>query len=477
MTHNDNHHCEFHKAYARIFESLYIRHMIKRLRRYIHHCKSCLERQTKRHSSYDELNSIRTMTLSFHTVIIDFVIVLSMTLIEENAILTITNKFFKRISIITKKNTWNVFEWARAWLNALQRKNWRISRAIIFDRDSKFLEAFWNIIFRHMNVALHFTIVYHSSTDDQSERTNQTIEIAIRFSLMKNQISDFTKLLFFIQTFMNNVSNVSIELFSNEILYEFKVTKFLNLLNDTNAINAKDDESLTFLKKERIILRNEAENAIAFANAAMKIRLDFIRKSLNLNVKNFVYLKLHKEFTQLDLTNRKFSKQRLESVKILKKIEKLVYKLDISTIWKIHSIIFVIHLKSDSGIDFYDKETKESESVKNAQEKIKNVYEIERILAKRFIKIKRARHSKIQYRVKWLEWDDHHNQWIDATEMKNAQNLVNELNEISSHRMRTSNDIIYSHSNSLHFALLSRHYLHQSKSLAIRIKFVAHFFS
>jgi hypothetical protein len=65
--------------------------------------------------------------------------------------------------------------------------------------------------------------------------------------------------------------------------------------------------------------------------------------------------------------------------------------------------------------------------VKNAQEKIKNVYEIERILAKRFIKIERARHSKIQYRVKWLEWDDHHNQWIDATEMKNAQNLVNEF--------------------------------------------------
>ncbi len=259
MTHDDNHHCEFHRAYVRIFESLYIRHMIKRLRRYIHHCRSCLEEQTKRHPLYDELNSIRTMTLSFHTVIIDFVIALSMTLIEENAILIITNKFFKRISIIARKNKWDVFEWVRAWLNALQRENWRISRAIIFDRDSKFLEAFWNIIFRHMNVALHFTIVYHSSTDDQSERTNQTIEITIRFSLMKSQISDFTKLLLFIQTFMNNASNVSIGLFSNEILYGFKVTKPLNLLNDTNAVNAKDDDSLTFLKEERIILRTSAQ--------------------------------------------------------------------------------------------------------------------------------------------------------------------------------------------------------------------------
>jgi hypothetical protein len=380
-------------------------------------------RTNKRHSSYDELNSIRTLTLSFHTVIIDFVIVLSMTLIEENAILTTTNKFFKRISVVIDKDTWDVLEWAREWLNALQRKKWRISKAIIFDRNSKFLEAFWNIIFRHMNVALHFTIVYHSSTNDQSKRTNQTIEIAIRFFLMKSQISDFIKLLFSIQTFMNNASNVSIELFSNEILYEFKVSEFLNLLNDTNAINAKDNDSFTSLKKEKIILRNEAENAIVFANVAMKIRLDFIKKSFNLNVKNFVYLKLHKEYTQLDLTNRKFNKQRLKSVKILEKIEKLVYKLNISTIWKIHSVIFVIHLESNSESDLYDRESKNSKSVENVQE-TKNIYEIKRILIKRLIKIERSRKRKIQYKVKWTDWDDQHNQWINVDDMNNAKELI-----------------------------------------------------
>ncbi len=110
MTHNDNHHCEFHKAYARIAESLYIRHMNKRLRRYIQHCKSCLEEQTKRHSSYDELSSIRTMILSFHTIIIDFVVVLSSTQIEENALFIITDKFIKWISIMSEKDTWNALE-------------------------------------------------------------------------------------------------------------------------------------------------------------------------------------------------------------------------------------------------------------------------------------------------------------------------------------------------------------------------------
>jgi hypothetical protein len=105
MTHDNNHHCEFHKAYARISESLYIRHMIKRLRRYIHHCKLCLEKQIKRHSSHEKLNSIRIMTLSFHTIIIDFVIVLSIASTKENAFLIIIDKFFKRISIVAEKDT------------------------------------------------------------------------------------------------------------------------------------------------------------------------------------------------------------------------------------------------------------------------------------------------------------------------------------------------------------------------------------
>ncbi len=104
MTHDNNHHCDFHRAYARIFESLYIRHMFERLRKYIHHCKSCLKEQTKRHSFYDELSFIKTMTLSFHTMIIDFIVILFVSQ-EYDAVLTTTNKFFKRISLIADKET------------------------------------------------------------------------------------------------------------------------------------------------------------------------------------------------------------------------------------------------------------------------------------------------------------------------------------------------------------------------------------
>jgi hypothetical protein len=403
MTHDNNYHCEFHRVYARIFESVYIRHMIKRLRRYIHHCKLCLKDQIKRHSSYDELNSIRTMTFSFHTVIIDFVVTLSQVSSEENALLTSTDKFIKRVSLVLDRNTWNASNWATAWLNALQREDWELSKVIISSRDSKFVDFFWKAIFHHLRVVLHFITAYHFSSDDQSKWTNQTVEIVIRYALMKE--INFIKVLSFIQSSLNNFANAFIDLSSNELLYEFKIAKSLNLLTRFD-----DDNLPTSIENEKEILKKKIEETIIFANAFMTIRYDSIRTSLDLKVEDSVYLKLHKEYSQSSLMNRKFAKQRLKSVRIIEKIDKLVYKLEISETWKIHSVISVIHLESASiEDDLYHREIKESESIKDAQRIIKNIYEIERILAKRSIKIERSRILKIQYKVKWKDWDDQHN--------------------------------------------------------------------
>jgi DNA-directed RNA polymerase subunit K/omega len=198
----------------------------------------------------------------------------------------------------------------------------------------------------------------------------------------------------------------------------------------------------------------------------MKIRYDSRRTQLDLKFENDVYLKLHKEYNQSELINRKFAKQRFESVMIIEKINKLVYKLDISQSWNIHSVISITHLKSTSiEKDSYDKEKKESKSIEDVQKNIKDIYEVKRVLAKRFIKIERARHSKIQYRVKWKEWDDHHNQWIDAANMKNVKNAVNEFEQNSISQI---NNEQWSHS------------FIKTSSAAIshlQIKFIAHIFS
>ncbi len=144
----------------------------------------------------------------------------------------------------------------------------------------------------------------------------------MRYALMKEK--DFIKIISSIQKSLNNVVNASIDLSSNEVLYDFKIKKSLNLLR------IDDENSLTSLKKNRVTLKKKIEKTIVFVNASMKIRYDSKRSQLDLKFEDNVYLKLHKKYNQSNLTNKKFAKQRFESIKIIEKINKLIYKLDIS---------------------------------------------------------------------------------------------------------------------------------------------------
>ena len=110
VAHDENHHCGFHRAYARISGSLYIRHLAKRLRRYIKHCRKCIENQTVRHAPYDELHPIKSIALPFHTITIDFILALPENPDGMNAVLTTTDKFSKRISLLPGKTTWSAPE-------------------------------------------------------------------------------------------------------------------------------------------------------------------------------------------------------------------------------------------------------------------------------------------------------------------------------------------------------------------------------
>ena len=427
-THDENHHCDFHRVYVRISEFLYIRHLVKKLKKYIKHCKKCIENQIVRHVLYDELHSIKSIALFFHIIIIDFIFVLSETLNDMNFVFNTTNKFFKRISLMSDKITWFAPKWAESWLTTFQKKSWNLFKTMIFDRDSKFVISFWKTTFHHLKIALLYITTYHSQANEQSKRTNQIVKIALRYFLMKNDVINFITLFSSIQAVMNNSTNVFTDVFSNEIFYEFKILKITNLLNnDVVRAKTENDISKIIVEKERVMLKKKTENVIAHAQIMFKIRYDFKHKSIDLKTDQKIYIKLHRNYFQLDLKNRKYNKQRLKSVSILKKINRLIYRLKISETWKIHFVISVTHLKSAfSENDSYEKQIMKSDSIEIDDDDDFNFYEIEKIIVKRVIYIDRGRRRKAlsQFRMKWLKWKNHHNRWLFKIDFKNVKKLL-----------------------------------------------------
>ena len=87
---------EFMHIYDRLCYFIYCCWLIKYLKIYIIYCSNYQRNQTKRYSIYENLNSIVTFAISFHIIIMNFIMTLLFNR-DKNILLIIICKFIKRI--------------------------------------------------------------------------------------------------------------------------------------------------------------------------------------------------------------------------------------------------------------------------------------------------------------------------------------------------------------------------------------------
>ena len=282
----------------------------------------------------------------------------------------------------------------------------------------------------------YFTI-YHFQTNDQSKRTNQIVEITLRFHLtiMKNSVQ-WSKMFSKIQRHINNVNSFVIDKNSNEIVYDFiflqivdlwkSFANFIVVVVDTNSSLSFDifiDVSFSSVIRVRI----EIANFIVFAQMKIKRHYDDKHKSIYMRERNYAFIKLHHEYDILSTTilKLKFSQQFADSFRVLKRVKRLVYKLKLLFHWRIYSILFIAQLESisvsiENSFRRHKIESLEFIFVENDTNKIK-FFEIERLMNKRQIA---RRDSK--YLIRWKDCESKNDDWRNLSELDNAQNLVDD---------------------------------------------------
>ena len=411
LAHDQTHHGGFQRTYDRLCHSVYIRRMVKHLKHYIEHCPECQLNQTKRHRPYGELNPIISPPIPFHTIAMDFVVGLPLSK-GCNALLTITCKFTKKILLIPGHDTWDAAQWAEAVLVALIDHDWGIPKEIISDRDSKFMSDFWKAVFNKLDTTMLTSTAYHPQTDGQSERTNQTIEIALRFHITAAPGDEWKDVLPFLQAESNNVVHATTGYAPNELAYGFRVNDNLAMLAD---LPPEDYSRLRQLKRE------DAESAMAFANALSKVRYDAVHEAINIKVGDSVYLRLHQGYTIPGLANHKLSHQRVGPFPVLEKIGKLAFRLRLPPIMKIHPVISVAQLEpKPPGTDPYNRSLNSEPPPVAEADSEAPFYALERILDKRISR------GQTYYLVKWKGYGNEHNVWYPVRALDDAEELIAE---------------------------------------------------
>ena len=341
IAHNDNFHVEHHRVYRRLMKTVYMSTMSRKLRMYLRHCFECQFNQIKRHNSYDELMLIFTSSLFFYTITMNFVLTLSLKQ-SMNTLLNLTNKISRQLQIIDDRADWFVAQWINVVVDKLLLMNWDISKIIIFDRNKKFTSNFWIVFFAKLNITLFMSSAYHAQTNDLSKRFNQIVKIVLRYLIAKNSNIDWIEILSILQVQLNNASNAITDRSFNEMMYEFKLRDVLIAL--TRKFIKIDDVDF-----ERFRHQRKAIDAIVYVMIKIKIMYDARHILLLLKLNDKIFLRLHKKYTLLNKFNIKLFNQRVDSFFIKRRIERLIYELNFSSRWQIHSVIFVIQLKSTSS--------------------------------------------------------------------------------------------------------------------------------
>ena len=149
----------------------------------------------------------------------------------------------------------------------------------------------------------------------------------------------------------------------------------------------------------RQIKREFVKKTITFVNIIKKLKYDAKYKIYFKLIVDDYALCFYNNYIISNFTNRKFNQQRINFFKILKKIDTLVYRFELSSIIKIHSIIFITQLKLSLTFDadFYrcsrsNQKNSSSIQIKNNNESKNSIkfYEIENLLNKRISFIDRV---------------------------------------------------------------------------------------
>lgn len=211
-----------------------------------------------------------------------------------DAFMSITDHFSKRIALAPGRPDYTAEDWAGVYYYATLE--WGILSITISDRDRKWTSDFWKGVFQRQGTKQLLTTAYHPQADGQSERSNQTVELALRFHIGQNNLTPWPDVLPEIAARMNNHPNATTGKSPNEILFGMRLNDGgidrladqvlreqidVNLQPIADGPTLSDDHNqsnnslpLTTLERNRAIARAEAADCIAYAIARMKLRYD-----------------------------------------------------------------------------------------------------------------------------------------------------------------------------------------------------------
>jgi hypothetical protein len=415
QNHDDSHanHFEYEKILELLRRKYRWSNMSKNVKKYVISCTKCSLTKSIRHKSYELLQSLSILMRLKKNWTMNFIIDLSLSKRREqiyDSILIIIDRYTKYFRYITARKDWTTKQLTNELFDEIFFKH-EMSKSIIFDKDSLFTSHFWSNFCYHLRIKIRLSIVFHSQTDDQTERQNQTLKQYLRIHVNYQQ-DNWARLLFVIEFAYNNSWHSVIKTSSFTTLYRNEdVSKWKDQIQDDSEKNV----SATRARVEEVTkLRNQLYKRLKRTRSKQAKYYDEKHTFRSFNVEDKILL----NFKNIHIfeSSKKLDHKYYESFEIEESIEKQAYKLRLSHTFRIHNVFYVFLLKSYR--ERFD-EVMTSSSVIVDEERHDEV---------KLILNSRTYRKRLQYLIKWLNWSDTENQWIYVYDVK-TDDLIKKVHQ------------------------------------------------
>jgi len=182
-------------------------HMKQKVTNYIKQCLKCQQNKAERHAKYGHIQFIDPPEKPWDEITMDFITKLPGSVDEPtgnryDSIFVVVDRLTKYTHFIPYNEDFTVQSLAKIFVDRIIRYH-GIPKSIISDRDKLFTSAFWKTLIATLGIKLKLSTAFHPTTDGQTERMNQTLEVYLRHYVNHAQ-DNWVSLLPMAQVALNN---------------------------------------------------------------------------------------------------------------------------------------------------------------------------------------------------------------------------------------------------------------------------------